>query len=360
METTVAREIRDEERWAAVLAKDARRDGEFVFAVKTTGIYCRPSCPARPALRQNVEFFDTPALALSAGYRACKRCKPEGDSPSQQRQALVLQACHVIERAVAQADPAPLLEELAAQVGMSPHHFHRLYKAATGLTPRQYHKAVQDQRVNASLKGAASVTEAIYDAGFSSSGRFYEAASDRLGMTPGSLRRGAAGERIRHTVAPSPLGMMLVAATERGVCAIEFAEAEAELLARLKARFPKATLVPGDAPFQQWVALILNYLELPNASLELPLDVQGTAFQRRVWEALRRIPIGQTISYSALAGQLGQASAVRAVASACANNHLAVAIPCHRVVRTNGDLAGYRWGLARKAELLRREEGDES
>ncbi|RZL01924.1 MAG: bifunctional DNA-binding transcriptional regulator/O6-methylguanine-DNA methyltransferase Ada [Rubrivivax sp.] len=359
METTVAQAIQDEERWAAVLAKDAQGDGEFVFAVKTTGIYCRPSCPARPAKRQNVEFFGTTVQAAQAGYRACKRCKPDGASQDQQRQAWVSQACQAIERNTAQGEAALSLDELAGQVGLSPHHFHRIFKSATGLTPRQYHQAVQARRVAESLKGASTVTAAIYEAGFSSSGRFYEGAGASLGMSPNSLRQGAAGEQIRHTVERSPLGMMLVAATPRGVCAIEFGDDPAALVAGLKARFPKAAFEPGDAPFRQWVAQILAYLDVPKGSLDLPLDVQGTAFQRRVWQALQDIPRRQTISYSELARNLGQASAVRAVASACANNHIALAIPCHRVVRTGGALAGYRWGLARKAELLRRE-GDES
>jgi AraC family transcriptional regulator of adaptative response/methylated-DNA-[protein]-cysteine methyltransferase len=359
MEITVVQAIQDEERWAAVLAKDAQRDGTFVFAVKTTGIYCRPSCPARPAKRQNVAFFDTTVEAAHAGYRACKRCKPDGASQDQRRQALVLQACQAIERAIDQGEPNLLLDDLATQVGLSPHHFHRIFKSTTGLTPRQYQKAVQARRVSTVLKDAASVTEAMYDAGFSSSGRFYEDAGASLGMAPSSLRRGAAGERIRYTVDRSPLGMMLVAATDRGVCAIEFADAKAELVERLKARFPKASFEQGDEMFRQWVAQILSYLELPKGSLDLPLDVQGTAFQRRVWQALQAIPSGETVSYSELARRLGQASAVRAVASACANNQIAVAIPCHRVVRTGGALAGYRWGVARKAELLRRE-SDES
>jgi AraC family transcriptional regulator of adaptative response/methylated-DNA-[protein]-cysteine methyltransferase len=359
METTVVQAIRDEDRWAAVLAKDAERDGEFVFAVKTTGIYCRPSCPARPAKRENVTFFDTTAQAAQAGYRACKRCKPDGASQDQQRQAVVLQACQAIERRIDLGETSLSLDDLAAQMGLSPHHFHRIFKASTGLTPRQYHKAVQSRRVAGALQGAPSVTAAIYDAGFSSSGRFYEEAAGNLGMSPSRFRQGAAGERIRYAVEPSPLGMMLVAATQRGVCAIEFADDQAALVAGLKARFPKATFEPGDAPFRQWVGQILAYLDLPKGSLDLPLDVQGTAFQRRVWQALREIPSGQTVSYSELAQRLGQASAVRAVASACANNAIAVAIPCHRVVRTGGALAGYRWGVARKAELLRRE-SDES
>ncbi|MGH6646504.1 bifunctional DNA-binding transcriptional regulator/O6-methylguanine-DNA methyltransferase Ada [Aquabacterium sp.] len=354
METTVAQAIQDEDRWGAVLAKDSRRDGDFVFAVKTTGIYCRPSCPARPAKRQNVEFFDTTAEAAQAGFRACKRCKPDGLSQEAQRQQLVLQACQAIE----QSESGLSLDELAARVGMSPHHVHRVFKAATGLTPRQYHQAVRSRRVGPALEEASSVTEAIYDAGFSSSGRFYENAGATLGMSPTRYRQGAPGEQIRYTVEASPLGPMLVAATPRGVCAIEFADQPEALLASLQKRYPKAAFEAGDEAFQQWVRQILAYLELPRGSLDLPLDVQGTAFQRRVWQALQAIPCGQTVSYSELAQRLGQAGAVRAVASACANNQIALAIPCHRVVRTGGALAGYRWGVERKAELLRREGGE--
>lgn len=346
----------DEERWAAVLAKDKQGDGEFVFAVKTTGIYCRPSCPARPAKRQNVEFFDTTVQAAKAGYRACLRCKPDGVSQEHARHALVLQACQAIE----QSESVLSLDDLATKVGLSPHHFHRIFKAATGLTPKQYQKAVQARRVTSALKEASSVTEALYEAGFSSSGRFYEDAGANLGMTPSSFRQGGAHEQIRYTIEPCSLGMMLVAATPRGVCAIEFADTEPALMERLQTRFSNATLQAGDPQFKQWVAQILRYLDQPTGSLDLPLDVQGTVFQRRVWQALQAIPTGQTVSYTELAQRLGQPTAVRAVASACANNHIAVAIPCHRVVRTGGALAGYRWGLARKAELLRREEGGES
>lgn len=346
--------MEDEARWAAVLAKDKQLDGEFVFAVKTTGIYCRPSCPAKPAKRQNVEFFDTTVLAAGAGYRACKRCKPDGPSQERTRHDLVLQACQAIE----QSESGLLLDDLAAKVGLSPHHFHRIFKAGTGLTPKQYHKAVQARRVTLALQGASSVTEALYDAGFSSSGRFYEDASSNLGMSPSSFRQGGAGEQIRHTIEPCSLGMLLVAATPRGVCAIEFADSRDVLLARLQARFSKAVLQAGDDQFKQWVAQILRYLDQPTGALDLPLDVQGTVFQRRVWKALQEIPTGQTLSYTELAQRLGQPTAVRAVASACANNQIAVAIPCHRVVRAGGALAGFRWGLERKAELLRREGGD--
>lgn len=339
------------QRWAAVQAKDKASDGEFVFAVKTTGIYCRPSCPARPAKRENVAFFDTTVQAAAAGYRACLRCKPDGISQELERRERVLQACKAIEQS-----PSGLsLDELSAQAGLSPHHFHRIFKSIMGLTPKQYHKAVQGQRLAQALKAAPSVTEAIYDAGFNSSGRFYEKASATLGMKPSSYQKGGAGERIRHAIEPCSLGLVLVAATPRGVCAIEFADSGEELMDRLKARFPQARFEASDEPFRAWIAQILAHLDQPGAALDLPMDVQGTVFQRRVWQALQSIPPGQTLSYTELAQRLGQPSAVRAVASACANNRIAVAIPCHRVVRANGDLAGYRWGVERKAELLRRE-----
>jgi AraC family transcriptional regulator of adaptative response/methylated-DNA-[protein]-cysteine methyltransferase len=339
------------QRWAAVQAKDKQLDGEFVYAVKTTGIYCRPSCPARPARRENVEFFETTTQAAAAGYRACLRCKPDGPSQTHERHELVLKACKAIEQS-----PSGLsLDELSIQAGLSLHHFHRIFKAITGLTPKQYHKAVQGQRLAQALKDAPSVTEAIYDAGFNSSGRFYESASATLGMMPSSYQKGGAGEQIRYAIEPCSLGRMLVAATQRGVCTIEFADADGVLVDRLRARFPKARFEASDAPFKAWIGQILAYLDQPSGLLDLPLDVQGTVFQRRVWQALQDIPQGQTVSYTELAQRLGQPKAARAVASACANNQIAVAIPCHRVVRANGDLAGYRWGVERKAELLRRE-----
>jgi AraC family transcriptional regulator of adaptative response/methylated-DNA-[protein]-cysteine methyltransferase len=344
-------DTQESQRWTSVLDKDQQADGTFVYAVKTTGIYCRPSCPSKPAKRQNVEFFDSAALALASGYRACKRCKPDGLSQADERQGLVLKACKAIE----QSSSGLSLDELSAQAGLSPHHFHRIFKAVTGLTPKQYHRGVQAQRVTSTLKEASSVTDAISGAGFNSSGRFYEGAGAALGMSPSSFRQGGAGQEIQYAIEPCVLGMVLVAATPRGVCAIEFADAESVLIGRLRERFPKANHLSGDAVFKQWIGTILGYIEQPRGVLTLPLDVQGTVFQRRVWEALQEIPPGQTASYTEVARRIGQPKAVRAVAHACATNQLALAIPCHRVVRANGDLAGYRWGLERKAELLRRE-----
>jgi len=339
------------QRWQAVVRRDAQADGEFVYAVRTTGVYCRPSCPSRTAKRENVEFFESPGLAVAAGFRPCKRCQPDAPSQQQKRNALVRQACQAIEYSAT----TPTLAQLAQQAGMSPYHFHRIFKAATGLTPKAFHQAVLARRVAAALQSAQSVTTAIYDAGFSSAGRFYEAAPALLGMTPASYRKGGAGEHIRYAVAPCALGWVIVAATRKGICAIEFGESEEILAERVRARFPQAQFEAADAEFTRWVARVLAYIEQPRGVLDLPLDVQGTVFQHRVWQALQAVPAGQTASYAEIAKRIGQPQAYRSVAHACAGNPVAVAIPCHRAVRTDGDLAGYRWGIERKAELLRRE-----
>lgn len=344
-----------EVRWEAVVRRDKRADGEFVYAVRTTGVYCRPACPARTAKRQNVEFFDTSDLAAAAGYRACKRCKPDAPSQEQRRNALVIQACKAIE----QSASALSLRQLARQASLSPHHFHRIFKDVAGLTPKAFYKSVQARRVAASLQSAHSVTDAIYEAGFNSAGRFYEGAGAMLGMSPSAYRKGAAGEHIRYAVEPCALGLIIVAATPKGVCAIEFGEAAPALVDRLSERFPKARFEPADAEFKDWVTRVLGYLDQPRGALDLPLDVRGTVFQHRVWRALREIPAGRTASYGEIARRIGQPKAQRAVAQACASNQVAVAIPCHRVVRSDGELAGYRWGVERKAELLRRESGRE-
>ena len=349
--STKNRKSPPDSRWQAVIGRNPQADGVFVYAVKTTGVYCRPSCPSRTAKRENVEFFDSNEQAVAAGYRACKRCRPESLSQEMRHQALAIQACRAIEQS---ASPLPLAE-LAQQAGLSPHHFHRIFKAATGLTPKTYYKSVRAGRVVAALQSAPSVTEAIYAAGFNSAGRFYEESGALLGMAPTTYRKGASGEQIRYAVAPCALGQVLVAATRMGVCAIEFGEASSVLVARLRERFPKASFEPADDEFRDWVARVLDYLAQPQGVLDLPLDVQGTVFQRRVWQALRDIPVGQTASYAEVARRIGQPKAHRAVAHACANNQVAVAIPCHRVVRSDGNLAGYRWGVERKAALLRRE-----
>ncbi|MDA8129728.1 MAG: bifunctional DNA-binding transcriptional regulator/O6-methylguanine-DNA methyltransferase Ada [Betaproteobacteria bacterium] len=340
-----------ERRWQAVVHRDPYADGEFVYAVRTTGVFCRPSCPSRAAKRQNVAFFDTADLAAAAGYRPCKRCRPDAPSQQQRRHALVLQACRAIERHI----PAPTLDELARLASMSPYHFQRVFKAVTGLTPKAYHKAVQARRVTAAVRSAPSVTAALYDAGFNSAGRFYEDVPTLLGMSPGRYRKGGAGEHIRHAVAQCPLGWVIVAATRKGVCAIEFGDSASALEECIRARFPQARLEPGDPEFERLIARVVDYVEQPRGVLDLPLDVQGTVFQRRVWQALQVIPAGETASYSEIATRIGQPKAFRAVAHACAGNVVAMAIPCHRAVRADGSLADYRWGLARKAELLLRE-----
>ncbi len=338
-------------RWAAVLARDKALDGQFVYAVRTTGVYCRPSCPSRTARRENVVFFDTPLLARAAGFRACKRCEPDAAGSAHRQSQAVLAACRALENSAS----GIALAALARSAGLSAYHFHRVFKSVTGLTPKAYFKAVQARRVQANLPDSASVTDAIYAAGFNSAGRFYESKAAVLGMPPLAYRRGGTGLTVSYTVEACSLGTVIVAATAQGVCAIEMGDSGSELVERLRRRFPNALLAPADARLRQWVAAVLSYIEHPRGLLDLPLDVQGTVFQRQVWDALRAVPCGSTVSYAALAAAIGRPSAARAVAQACASNPLAVAVPCHRVVRGDGQLAGYRWGVARKAELLRRE-----
>jgi AraC family transcriptional regulator, regulatory protein of adaptative response / methylated-DNA-[protein]-cysteine methyltransferase len=342
--------IADDPRWQSVLKRDRNADGEFVYAVKTTGIYCRASCPSRTAKRLNVLFFETTFAAREAGFRPCKRCNPDGVSHEHARNDMIAAACAAIKR-----NPRITLATLATDAGLSVYHFHRVFKQVTGVTPKEYQRALQMERVTAALQEADTVTAAIYDAGFNSSSRFYADAGATLGMSPTAFRRGAAGEEIRYAVEPCALGVILMAATRRGVCAIEFGDSAHALVARLRERFPKAVLQPADAAFNTWIGNLLAYIEHPRGVLDLPLDVQGTVFQRRVWKALRDIPAGETASYAEIAVKIGSPTASRAVAQACASNQLAVAIPCHRVVRADGALSGYRWGPERKAELLKRE-----
>jgi AraC family transcriptional regulator of adaptative response/methylated-DNA-[protein]-cysteine methyltransferase len=339
-------------RWRAVRARDRTADGAFVYAVRTTGVYCRPSCASRPARPENVAFFDTPAAAERAGYRACRRCRP--DAAGDDRPSAVARACSLIEA----AGTAPTLAALAQAVGLSPFHLHRQFKAATGLTPRQYAAARRAQRVRGALAGGARVTDAIYDAGYGSSARFYEQADAVLGMAPTRFRAGGERTTIRFALGQCSLGAILVAATERGVCALLLGDVPEALLQDLQDRFPRAQLVGGDAAFETLVARAVALVEAPRRGHDLPLDVRGTAFQQRVWQALRAVPPGATVSYAELARRAGvPAAAVRAVGQAVAANPLAVAIPCHRVIRTDGALSGYRWGVARKRELLAREAG---
>jgi AraC family transcriptional regulator, regulatory protein of adaptative response / methylated-DNA-[protein]-cysteine methyltransferase len=337
-------------RWDAVQRRDRAADGHFYYSVATTGVYCRPSCAARLALRKNVAFHDTCADAERAGFRPCKRCKPN-QAADAGHSAAIAAAC----RAIAQAEEMPSLDALADEAGLSRFHFHRLFKAATGLTPRQYAAAHRAKRVRDDLPKAQTVTQAIYDAGFNSSGRFYAESTGRLGMRPSAFAKGGDGATIRFAVGQTSLGAILVAATDKGVCAIALGDEPEPLVRTLQDRFPKAILVGGDKSFEAVVAKAVGLVEAPALGTDLPLDVRGTAFQERVWQALRSVPAGTTTSYAEIARRVGSPGSVRAVAQACAANPVAIAIPCHRVVRTNGALSGYRWGVERKRELLRRE-----
>jgi AraC family transcriptional regulator of adaptative response/methylated-DNA-[protein]-cysteine methyltransferase len=349
-----ARTVQEDPRFHAVSARDSGADGRFVYAVKTTGVYCRPSCPSRAARPENLRFFDSTADAQRAGFRPCLRCRPDQPAPSEQRTALVTELCRFIE---GQEQP-PSLEELAEHAGLSRFHLHRLFKAETGITPKSYLSAVRARRAERGLKSSGSITEAYYDAGFGSSGRFYAQAKDRLGMTPSQFRAGGRDLPIRFGFGESSLGTVLVAETPRGVCAIFLGENRAKLADELKCRFGNAAELADDAALRRRVREVVKLVERPGTapSAALPLDIRGTAFQERVWQALRRIPAGSTRTYSELARELGDPKAVRAVAGACAANPLAVVVPCHRVVRRDGALAGYRWGgIERKRALLERE-----
>ena len=343
-------------RWDAVARRDPAADGVFWYSVASTGVYCRPSCAARLALRKNVGFHDSRAAAEAAGFRPCKRCRPNEASLASRQAEVVASACRSIDAALEAGDPVPGLEALAQASGLSPFHFHRVFRAIAGVTPRAFAAARRAGRVRAELAGGAQVTAALYDAGFNASSRFYAASPDMLGMTPSAYRDGGRAQRIRFAIGECSLGSILVAATEQGVCAIQFGEDPEALLTDLQARFPKAELLGGDAAFETMVAQVVGMVEAPHAGQgALPLDLRGTAFQQRVWQALRGIPPGGTATYTEIAARIGAPRAIRAVASACAANPIAVAIPCHRVVRMDGNLAGYRWGIERKRALLARE-----
>jgi AraC family transcriptional regulator of adaptative response/methylated-DNA-[protein]-cysteine methyltransferase len=342
------REARDDDRWAAVVARDARADGDFVYAVATTGVYCRPSCRSRRPRPENVAFFAHCEAAEAAGFRPCRRCRPSG---ADGRVRQIADACRRIDA----ASTMPDLDRIASDVGMSRSHFQRTFKALTGLTPRTYAAASRDERVRALLRSGRSVTDAMYAAGYNSNGRFYEGAGTALGMPPRAYRGGGAGATVRFAIGECSLGAILVAASETGICAILLGDDPAALARDLEERFPHATLVGADPTFDSWVAHVVGFVEAPRIGLDLPLDVRGTAFQRRVWQALRSIPVGSTVSYAELAQRIGEPRAARAVAAACAANPIAVAIPCHRVVRNDGALSGYRWGVDRKRALLTRE-----
>ncbi|WP_426208943.1 bifunctional DNA-binding transcriptional regulator/O6-methylguanine-DNA methyltransferase Ada [Massilia sp. TWP1-3-3] len=351
LETMAAPYASDAARWAAVKARDGGADGLFWYAVKSTGVYCKPSCAARPALERNVTFHASRADAEAAGFRSCLRCKPDLPPLAERHGDAVERACRLIDASEAALD----LDTLAQACGMSRFHFHRVFKAHTGITPKAYAAAGRAARLAQALAGATSVTDAIYAAGFGSSGRFYAGAPDRLGMLPSRYRAGSSGATIRFAIGQCTLGAILVAATEVGICAILMGDDAGQLARELQDRFPAAELVGADAGFEAAVATVVGFVEAPGIGFDLPLDVRGTVFQQRVWEALRQVPSGSTVSYAELAARIGLPSGARAVAGACAANPVAVAIPCHRVVRNDGALSGYRWGVERKRALLARE-----
>lgn len=338
-------------RWSAVLARDPRADGEFVYGVKTTGIYCRPSSLARLPKPENVEFFDTAEQARAAGYRPSKRAAADQTDVATQHAALVATACRQIES----AETLPSLKELAQVAGMSSFHFHRVFKALTGLTPKGYATGHRSRKVREQLEGGNSVTDSLYDAGFNSNSRFYESADNLLGMKPSDYRAGGLNADIRFAVGQCSLGAILVAQSNRGVCAILLGDDPDALVHDLQDKFPRANLIGADHDFEQLIAKVVGFIEAPAIGLDLPLDLRGTAFQERVWMALREIPPGSTASYAEIAQRIGAPKSFRAVAQACGANSLAVAIPCHRVVRSDGNLSGYRWGVERKRQLLERE-----
>lgn len=341
----------DDERWTAIATRDVNADGHFVYAVRTTGVYLRPSASTRLPNRENVEFFATERLARAAGYRPSLRPAGDRTTLAKVRADLVAKACRAIER----AESPPNLDDLAATVGLSPYHFHRVFKAETGLTPRAYAAGVRARKVRDELAKDGSVTDAIYDAGFNSSGRFYATSDAMLGMRARDYRDGGAHARIRFAVGQCALGAILVAQSGRGICAILLGDDPDQLVRDLQDQFRQAELVGGDADFERLVARVVGFVEAPGIGLDLPLDIRGTAFQERVWQALREIPPGAVVSYAQVAARIGEPRAVRAVAQACGANRLAVAIPCHRVVRNDGALSGYRWGVERKRALLARE-----
>ncbi len=342
----------DDARWRAVLRRDRRADGKFFFGVETTGVYCRPSCSARRPRREHVRFFETAADAEKAGFRACRRCHPDGASLTERQIALITAACRRIET----AEELPSLAALATAADMSRFHFHRLFKRVTGLTPNAYATAHRSERMRAELGRRKTITEAIYEAGFNSNGRFYANSSGILGMRPKDYRDGGRGAAIRFAVGKCSLGSILVAASDKGVCAIFLGDDPAALTKDLAKRFPKAQLIRGDRDFEDLVAKVIRFVEAPRTGLDLPLDLRGTVFQRRVWEALREIPIGTISNYSEVAKRIGAPKSVRAVARAIASNRLAVVVPCHRVLCRDGSISGYRWGVERKMSLLEKEQ----
>ena len=342
---------KNDPRWISIVNRDASDDGTFYYSVKSTGVYCRPSCAARLARPENVQYHLTCEDAEKAGFRPCKRCKPDQPAATKQNARKIAKVCRLIE----QAEEMPSLDELAEHAGLSVYHFHRTFKAITGLTPKEYADANRSNRVRASLEKSDTVTEAIYDAGFNSSGRFYETSNAVLGMTPSTFRAGGADTDVFFAIGECSLGSILVAQSTKGVCAILLGDDPAFLVRDLQDRFPKANLIGNEPGYEDLVSKVVGLIEEPGIGFDLPLDIRGTAFQRRVWKALQEIPPGSTVSYSDIANKIGVPKAVRAVAQACGANTLAVAIPCHRVVRNDGSLSGYRWGVERKRALLERE-----
>ena len=341
--------IQDERRWAAVSARDRSADGAFVFAVTTTGIYCRPSCPARRAQRVNVRFFPTCEAAERAGFRPCLRCRPR-QAPNQRQRDAVAAACRALE-----SDAPPKLDALAAKAGLSSFHFHRVFRAATGVTPKAYATAHRAAKLRQELSEATSVTEAIYAAGYNTSSRFYESADTMLGMAPNTFRNQGTDTEIVYGIGTCSLGKILVARSDKGLCALMLGDDEAMLEGEIRARFAKAKSIKDDAGFAAQLAAVIGFVDDPAKTIDLPLDIRGTLFQQKVWAALRAIPPGETASYAEIARRIGAPKAVRAVAQACAANEIAIVIPCHRVVRSDGALSGYRWGTARKRALLDKE-----
>ncbi len=343
--------LNTEQCWSALVARDGAADGTFFYGVRTTGVYCRPNCTSRLPKRDNVAFFATTGEAEAAGFRPCKRCRPTEPSAIAHHLAAVEKACRIIRL----SETTPSLADLADAVGVSRFHFHRVFKQITGATPRDYARTHRLGRFAETLAAGEPVADAIYAAGYGSSSRAYEAAPAGLGMTPGARRKGGQGESIRYATLETPLGWVLVAATERGICAVELGDEPKGLVSDLEARFPAAAVAADGGALRDWAEQIVRFITAPGQILDLPLDIQGTAFQARVWRALQRIPLGHTASYAELAAALGQPNAVRAVARACASNRLALVVPCHRAVGSDGELRGYRWGVERKRALLARE-----
>jgi AraC family transcriptional regulator of adaptative response/methylated-DNA-[protein]-cysteine methyltransferase len=345
--------IDSELAWKAVQTRDASANGSFYFGVLTTGIYCRPSCTSRQPLRKNVRFYETAEAAEQAGLRACLRCRPREARPTDPAAAMVQAACRYLET---NSEKGPSLQELADRAKVSVFHFQRTFRRVAGVTPKQFLDSVRMQNLKQGLKGKDTVTGTIYAAGFGSSSRVYERSDTQLGMTPSQYRQGGKGVTITYAVAPSPLGLMMIGATERGLCFLQFGDTKAGLLKMLEKEYPLAVAEPmgepGHADFGRWIESLNRYLEGTQSSLDLPLDLRASTFQLRVWNYLRSIPYGEVQSYSEVAAGIGSPTATRAVATACASNHVALLIPCHRVIRSNGELGGYRWGLERKRRLL--------